>query len=83
MQILRNRREKGDFPLENLGLFFQSQCLLTQLAVEAVAMEQWKCKIRDTHQKLNVRFASRSAEQFRTYDLRKRGTFKAVYLSFH
>ena len=26
---------------------------------------------------------SEIAEQFRTYDLRKWGTFKAVYLSFH
>ena len=55
----------------------------TQLPAEAVAMEKCKRKTKDYHQKLNVRVASQIAEQFRTYDLRKLGTFKAVYLSFH
>ena len=41
--------------MENLGLFFQSYCLFTQLLAEAVAMEWWKRKTRDYHQKLNVR----------------------------
>ena len=69
--------------MENLGLFFQIWCLLTQLLAEAVAMEWWKCRTRDYHQKLNVRVASRFAKQFRTYDLKKWWeTFKALYLSF-
>ena len=49
----------------------------------AVAMEWWKRKTRDYYQKLTVQAASRIAEQFRTYDLRKWITFMAVYLSFH
>ena len=69
--------------MENLRHFFQSECLLTQLLAEAVAMEWWKRKTRDYHQKLNVRVASRIAEQFRTNNLKKWGTFKAAYLSFH
>ena len=48
--------------MENLDLFFQSKCLFTQLPAEAVAMEYWKRKTRDYHQKLNVRIASRIAE---------------------
>ena len=55
----------------------------TQLPAEAAAMEKCKRKTKDYHQKLNVRVASRMAEQFRTYDLRKLETFKGVYLSFH
>ena len=82
-KFLQNHREEGDFSMENLGPFFQSLCLLTQLPAEAVAMEKWKRKTRDYHQKLNVRVASRIAKQFRTYDLRKWATFKTVYLSFH
>ena len=70
-KFLQNHREEGDFYVENLGLFFQSQCLLTQLLAEAAAMEWWKRKTRDYHQKLSVRVASRIAEQFRTYDLKK------------
>ena len=35
------------------------------------AMEYWKPKTRNYHLKLNVQVASRFAEQFRTYDLRK------------
>ena len=62
---------EGDFSVENLGLFLQSKCLLNQLPAEAVAIEWWKLKTGDYHQKLNVRVASRIAEQFRTYDLRK------------
>ena len=31
--------EEGDFSVENLGFFFQSQCLHTQLPAEAAAME--------------------------------------------
>ena len=42
-----------------------------QLLAEAVAMEWWKRKTRNYHQKLNVRVASRLAEQFRAYDLKK------------
>ena len=53
--------------------------LLTQIPAEAVAMEQWKDKTRYYHQKLKVQ--SRIAKQFRTWDLRKWETFKAVYLS--
>ena len=34
-------------------------------------MEWWKRKTRDYHQELNVRVASRIAEQFGTYDLKK------------
>ena len=49
----------------------------------AAAMEECKRKTRNYHQKLNVQCASRIAKQFRTYDLRKWGTCKAVYLSFH
>ena len=50
--------------------------LLTQLPAEATAMEYWKQKTKDYHQKLNIRIASRIAElpqQFRTYDLSKLG----------
>ena len=57
--------------MENSGLVFQSYCLLTQVIAEAVAMEWWKRKARDYHQKLNVRVASQIVEQFRTYDLKK------------
>ena len=46
-------------------------------------MEKLKRKKKDYQQKLQVRVASRIAEQFRTYDLRKWGTSKAAYLSFH
>ena len=31
--------EEGDFSVENLGLFFQSQCLLTPLPGELVVMD--------------------------------------------
>ena len=44
----------------------------------AVAMKYWKRKTGNYHQKLNVQVASRIAEQFRTYDIRKWETFKAV-----
>ena len=30
---------EGGFYVKNLGLFFQSSCLLTQLPAEAIAME--------------------------------------------
>ena len=46
----------------NLGIFFQSKCLLTQLSAEAIAMEWWKRKARDYHQNLEVRAPSRTAE---------------------
>ena len=62
---------EGDISAENLGLFFQSSCLLTQLLAKAVTMEWWKRKTRDYHQKLKVRVESRIAEQFRIYDLKK------------
>ena len=42
-----------------------------------------KPKTGDYHQKLNVQVVSRIAKQFRTNDLRKWGTFKAVYASYH
>ena len=54
-----------------------------QLLAEVVAMEWWKRKTRDYHQKLNVRVASRIAEQIRTNNLKKWGTFKVAYLNFH
>ena len=38
-KLLQNHRVEGDFSVENLGIFFQSYCLLTQLPIEAVAME--------------------------------------------
>ena len=38
-KFLQNHRGKGDFSVENLGLFFESQCLLTQLSFEVLAME--------------------------------------------
>ena len=40
-------------------------------------------KTREYHQKLNVRVVTRITERFKTYDLRKWGHFKPVYLSFH
>ena len=45
-------------------------------------MEWWESKT-NYQQKLEERVASRIAEQFKTYDLRKSLTFKTVYLSFH
>ena len=48
-----------------------------------VAMEYWKRKTRNYHQKLNAQVALRIAKQFRIHNLRKWGTFKDVYLSFH
>ena len=84
MNIAKFLRTPCDISAENLGLFFQSSCLLTQLLAKAVTMEFWKRKTRDYHQKLNVRVESRIAEQFRIYDLKKWwGTFKTVCLSFH
>ena len=38
---------------------------------------------KDYHQKLKVRVSPQITKQFRTYDLRKWETFKAVYLSLH
>ena len=35
----QNHRRESDFSVEHLALFFQRQCLLTQLPAEAVAME--------------------------------------------
>ena len=44
---------------------------ITHLLAEAVAMEWWKRKTRGYHQKLNVKVASRIAEQFKTNNLKK------------
>ena len=49
--------------MKNLRLFFQSYCLLIQPLAEAVAVEWWKRKTKDYHQKLNVRLASQTAKQ--------------------
>ena len=46
-------------------------------------MKHWKNKTRDYHQKLNGQAASQITERFNTYDPRKWGNFKAVYLSFY
>ena len=62
---------------------FRSPLLKLMFTHSVVAMEYRKRKTRNYHQKLNVQVASRTAKQFRTYDLRKWGTFKAAYLSFH
>ena len=43
-QVSRKPSEEGDFSVQNLGLFFQSQCLLTQLPAEAVAMSRGNVK---------------------------------------
>ena len=56
--------------MRNLGLFFQSYCLLTQPLAEAVAVEWWKRKTKDYHQKLNVRVASQIAKQLGLTNLR-------------
>ena len=36
-KFLQNHRGEGDVSAENLDLFFQSQCLLTQVLAEGVA----------------------------------------------
>ena len=64
--FLQNYWEKGDFSVQKLGFFFQSQYLLTLFPAEAVAMKQWKSKTRAYNQKLNVRVASQIAQQFKT-----------------
>ena len=37
----------------------------------AIAMNQWKSKIQNNHQKLNEKVASRIVERFETEDLRE------------
>ena len=64
--FLQNYWEKGDFSVQKLGFFFQSQYLLTLFPAEAVAMKQWKSKTRAYNQKLNVRVASQIAQRFKT-----------------
>ena len=54
-KFLQNQRGKGDFSVENLGLFIQSSGNLK----------------KNYHKKLKAYVASQIAEQFRTYDLRK------------
>ena len=81
--FLQNHRGKGDFSQQELYLFFQSKYLLTLFPAETVAMKLWKSKTRYYHQKLKLRVVSRIAEQFKTYDLRKWGNIKAIYLSFN
>ena len=56
--------------MKNLRLFFQSYCLLIQPLAEAVALEWWKRKTKDYHQKLNVRVASQIAKQLGLTTLR-------------
>ena len=56
--------------MKNLRLFFQSYCLLIQPLAEAVAVEWWKRKTKDYHQKLNVRVASQIAKQLGLTTLR-------------
>ena len=38
-KVIQNHWGKGDFSVQKLGLFFQSQYLLTLLPAEAVAMK--------------------------------------------
>ena len=64
--FLQNYWEKGDFSVQKLSFFFQSQYLLTLFPAEAVAMKQWKSKTRAYNQKLNVRVASQIAQRFKT-----------------
>ena len=52
--------------------------LRTFFPAEAVAIKHWTSKTRNSHQKMNRRVVSRTAEQFKTYDLAKLGNFKAV-----
>ena len=61
-EILENKRREGDFPVDNLGLFFQSSGNLKQDIIN----RNWTA------------VASQIAEQFSTYSLRKLGIFKAV-----
>ena len=56
--------------MKNLRLFFQRYCLLIQPLAEAVAVEWWKRKTKDYHQKLNVRVASQIAKQLGLTTLR-------------
>ena len=59
-KFLQNQRGEGDFPMENLGLFFQSSRNVKQ----EIITRNWTQKV-----------ASQIAEQFRTYGLRKWETF--------
>ena len=64
-----NAKKKANFPKIIVGRV--TFLWKIQVSSEAVAMELWKRKTRDYHQKLNVRVASRIVEQFRTFDLKK------------